>query len=826
MKKTLSFLMLMLFCIGFVIAKPVNTELAKHWAPDFSNMGNRTTLGLNPSACVDIPSYNYSITPGLSWYTTSSSIVAGDCKIFRVSVSPNESYTFKTGCGDGATATFDTKLYLYDNNGTLLTSNDDNCESNRSQITYTTPSTYSGYLYLKVAGYNSSEYGSFTLAYIKNCTLAPPAFDFNISPDTTHRLHSSTTTDDCGRIYKFYAEAGKTYYFANYYLDDDRITNSSYNLKLYDSNGNEIEGEDHWGGVGRVEGFWITSEYDNQWAATEYYLYYIQTSGYFYLKVPNINEESEPGYDDYRINGLYTLSYKIIDEVPECPTVPSFNGEITPTRDWTNLAGVYIRDSCTQKIYRFRGVAGNTYNFRTSAVHEARLYLYNSNGTQVASSSSSSGMSYYTELEYTPSYSGYWYLKIDGVDNIDHYTYFIDYKMTGCPCDFEITPTTSWQTHASSTTASTCTDRRLYRVNVTAGDTYTFKTGCDDGATANFDTKLYLYDSTGTQIGYDDDGCSNHRSKIIFTPTFSGAAYLSVTGYGSATGSYTLAYQKVCSSIPNYNFDISPSSSWQTHSASTIGRCNSKNIYRIYVSAGDTYVFKTGCGDGGDADFDTKLFLFNSNGTQLADNDDGCSHNSSYIEYTPTTTGYVFLEVRGYNNATGHYTLAYHVDCSSTTIPEYNYVIAPTASWQTHSAVTYPNCNKTYRLSVTANNSYTFKTGCGDGATANYDTKLFLYDGNGNQIISNDDGCDSSRSIIEYTPTSSGYMYLTVGGWSSRTGSYTLAYREVVPCGITIADLPYTDNFDSYTTSHTAKTGVEPPCWTLAHQDVSMTDEY
>ena len=215
-----------------------------------------------------------------------------------------------------------------------------------------------------MAGYNSSEYGSFTLAYIKNCTLAPPAFDFNISPDTTHRLHSSTTTDDCGRIYKFYAEAGKTYYFANYYLDDDRITNSSYNLKLYDSNGNEIEGEDHWGGVGRVEGFWITSEYDNQWAATEYYLYYIQTSGYYYLKVPNINEESEPGYDDYRINGLYTLSYKIIDEVPECPTVPSFNGEITPTRDWTNLAGVHIRDSCTQKIYRFRGVAGNTYNFR------------------------------------------------------------------------------------------------------------------------------------------------------------------------------------------------------------------------------------------------------------------------------------------------------------------------------------------------------------------------------------------------------------------------------------------------------------------------------
>ena len=45
-------------------------------------------------------------------------------------------------------------------------------------------------------------------------------------------------------------------------------------------------------------------------------------------------------------------------------------------------------------------------------------------------------------------------------------------------------------------------------------------------------------------------------------------------------------------------------------------------------------------------------------------------------------------------------------------------------------------------------------------------------------------------------------------------------------CGITVADLPYTDNFDSYTTSTTAKTGVAPDCWTLAHQDVVMTDEY
>ena len=45
-------------------------------------------------------------------------------------------------------------------------------------------------------------------------------------------------------------------------------------------------------------------------------------------------------------------------------------------------------------------------------------------------------------------------------------------------------------------------------------------------------------------------------------------------------------------------------------------------------------------------------------------------------------------------------------------------------------------------------------------------------------------------------------------------------------CGIAFRDLPYTDNFDSYTSTATPKTGIEPPCWTLAHQYVTITDEY
>ena len=63
-----------------------------------------------------------------------------------------------------------------------------------------------------------------------------------------------------------------------------------------------------------------------------------------------------------------------------------------------------------------------------------------------------------------------------------------------------------------------------------------------------------------------------------------------------------------------------------------------------------------------------------------------------------------------------------------------------------------------------------------------------------------------------------------------QTGDFSINYiddiRLETRCAIYPDELPFTDNFDSYTTSTTAKTGVQPDCWTLAHQDVSMTDGY
>ena len=63
---------------------------------------------------------------------------------------------------------------------------------------------------------------------------------------------------------------------------------------------------------------------------------------------------------------------------------------------------------------------------------------------------------------------------------------------------------------------------------------------------------------------------------------------------------------------------------------------------------------------------------------------------------------------------------------------------------------------------------------------------------------------------------------------SGSTLDYSINYIDDItldytpaPCGI--SELPYAENFDSYTTSTTAETGEQPRCWEVVSEDVALT---
>jgi|LSQX01.3.fsa_nt_gb hypothetical protein len=139
-----------------------------HNADNIASPRTISLSGTGVEICKECPNYDFSLNPGTSWITTSSSIVAQGCKMYRISVTNGRKYTFKTGCGDGATANFDTQLFLYNGSCNQIAFNDDGCENYRSKIEWI--ANYTGYAYLKVKGWGSN-YGSFSLSY--NYCLEP-----------------------------------------------------------------------------------------------------------------------------------------------------------------------------------------------------------------------------------------------------------------------------------------------------------------------------------------------------------------------------------------------------------------------------------------------------------------------------------------------------------------------------------------------------------------------------------------------------------------------------------------------------------------------------
>ena len=154
--------------------------------------------GDGSTTCNTCPNYDESwsinnLVGAGAWTYTSSSIGSGGCRIYRVPLISNYTYTFQTGCGNG-TADFDTRLYLYDASCNQVAYNDDGCSNNLSSIEYTNTTGSNAYFYLKIDGYGNAG-GSFTIAAKREGCSTPSV---SISGNTSISYGSSTTLTASG----------------------------------------------------------------------------------------------------------------------------------------------------------------------------------------------------------------------------------------------------------------------------------------------------------------------------------------------------------------------------------------------------------------------------------------------------------------------------------------------------------------------------------------------------------------------------------------------------------------------------------------------------
>jgi hypothetical protein len=186
--------------------------------------------------------------------------------------------------------------------------------------------------------------------------------------------------------------------------------------------------------------------------------------------------------------------------------------------------------------------------------------------------------------------------------------------------------------------------------------------------------------------------------------------------------------------------------------------------FRVTLRAGELYQFQLNSTSG----LDPTLALHNSVGTQLAFNDDGGPGLNSLLTFRPTATGTYYLDAGGYSSSTGSYSLvASEVPATTATYSS----VAVNGSVQ--GDIQDANDQDYHSVSLTAGQHYIFDV---DGGSLS-DPTLALRNSVGTQLAFNDDGGPGLDSRIEFTASSTGTYFLDVGGYSTNTGSYTLATR-------------------------------------------------
>lgn len=358
----------------------------------------------------------------------------------------------------------------------------------------------------------------------------------------------------------------------------------------------------------------------------------------------------------------------------------------------------------------------------------------------------------------------------------------------GCNPVDALEPLDTWQTVSGGYAADSS---MTWSVMFDLGVDYEFKTGCGDGATADHNTVIEWLTPDCTVIMHDDDGCENGRSRLNFNSFFDGQVLkIKVRGYQGAGGTFTMAYRSIggvpgqCNDCPSYDEQLSPSSLWQTTSGAY--GSNGCKVYRVFVSAGLQYTFKTGCGDGATADNDTHLEIFGPDCASLAVDDNSCESGRSMLNWSAISPGAIYVKVKATDGSAGTFTLAYQrsggngSSCSG--CPTYDYSITPGQYW-THASSSYLSTGcQIYRMVADSGYRYTFKTGCGDGAGADHDTYLELFDADCSTLATDDNGCENGTSIIDHLVASTGVRYLKVSGSGGAQGFYSLAYKKSGRC--------------------------------------------
>jgi len=424
--------------------------------------------------------------------------------------------------------------------------------------------------------------------------------------------------------------------------------------------------------------------------------------------------------------------------------------------------------------FGFRGLNGATYEIETSQLgpgSDTVIDLYREDGTSLIGSNDDYGYGLASKIVWTADETALFYVKVRHFSLSGTGTYRISVKGSDDHCNTPDDCATQIQSNGNPIpgTIETGGDRDWFRFTAVPGLTYELET-FDLGPGS--DTVISLYRSDGTTlVAENDDSGATLASKITWVADSQDTFYIMVRHYNQMrTGSYKIrlmGFDDHCDSRMSCATHLIPNG---TLVQGSFEKDQDKDLFKFQAIFGVTYEIKT---SNLSPECDTIIYLFSSDGDPIDNDDDGGDELwASRIIWTADSSGTFYVLVKHWSESgRGTYNL------SVTGSDDHADTVMNWATWLVTNGepisgnIEVGGDRDLFRFSAEAERTYTIETGnLGGGCN----TVIYLYDPDGNFIISNDDIVPGNlASRITYTVADPGTYYVQVRHYDQSTGTGT-----------------------------------------------------
>ena len=673
---------------------------------------------------------------------------AGDVDRYRMRVEQGLRYSFTLdGVADAEGNALDPMLAIYDGEGNQLAFNDDAGGTLNSALQFAPQQ--SGDVFVEARAFSEQGTGPYRLA----ATSAP------IPPDDAGNDAGTRASVSVGR-----AVTGALEYEGD--TDWYRLNVRSgrrYRIALAGTEGAETPLGDPYLRVLSRDGEELAVNDDSEGSLNSMLDFVPQRSGQVFV-------EARAYADAYA--GSYTLS---------------INEERLPTDNYSADRSTRGRINVGQSVessldfpndrdwFRVRLEQGESYRFTLngsggSALGDPLLRLYGPNGDELAMDDDGGG-GLNSHLEYTASSTGNYYLEARGFSDEATGGYTLAALAGDIPADASTDVTLSADGDYRMGVLAPAGDRDWYRVDLAEGQGVRISLSGDETADALGDPYLVIYGPDGGEVARDDDGGEGLNSWLEYQAATGGAHFIEVRGFvDDASGRYalSLAPGEIGDSAESAEFLVAGGEGRM----GTLGAPGDVDWFGVELIEGRPYRFNLMGGEDGLPD--PLLTLYDSEGNQVAMDDDGGWGLNSYLSYVSVAGGTYYAAVSAFGDSgTGRYWLA----VSDTDVPgniNTDEILDASSADDRVSRIDMPGDLDYYHVELEAGARYTIELrGHGDNALA--DPFLSIMDTSNARVASDDDSGPGLDSRLSFRPEQSGTYYIQASGLGGSTGWYQVS---------------------------------------------------